>query len=551
MRDVFHDISYQQSFEKNGYVVVDALTNEQCEQMIQQYNSLNGSEMTGFESTMNNPSPAYKKEVFKIITEFTDKVSSRYLNNYSSVTANYVIKRPDKQNIVPAHRDWTMCDENEYIGVNIWIALDDCNILNGALHIMPGSNSTSNTYRGNMIPTDDENEFMHHIDQFVPFYIKRGQAVIYDLRCLHFSPPNNTKYIRFAAGCACIPSEARPIHYIKEEDNSISVYEAPPSFYLNYSYGINKVPGSAILIDKKEKIENITPHYTPGMKQIFKDPGHQSEYEKNGYILIDFLQPNEVSEILNSFNTSTQWFKNGFMSSVYAEPKGYKEYADKILEPFGNRIVSEFMNDYRIVIGTFMVKGEGEESAMYPHQDWTLVDENKYASFNIWIPLVDTNYNNGALSIMRGGHKLPFTVRGSNVPDALTDKSLFTPETLTYLPMKAGQALIYDHRCIHVSPPNKSGSLRPAIAIGAVPKGIDVFHYFYDKDKQTLRQYKADKQFYFNHVATQFTSPENAELIAEMPAPGFHAFTKQELDPVFKIQLPRKKSIWKKIFNLS
>jgi Phytanoyl-CoA dioxygenase (PhyH) len=229
---------------------------------------------------------------------------------------------------------------------------------------------------------------------------------------------------------------------------------------------------------------------------------------------------------------------------------GYKQKVDALLEPFGKRIIDEHMMDYDLIIGTFMMKGAGENSAMYPHQDWTLVDETKHASFNIWIPLIDVDFKNGAMSIMNGGHQMPFTKRGSCVPDALQDYTQFYPDNLTYLPMKAGQALIYDHRCIHVSPPNISGKVRPACAIGIAPKATEVFHYYYDKNNLILKKYKADKNFYFNHVYNQIENPDNAQLLSEEKVEGFKKFTNEELIPFFKQQQIRKKSFLEKYFNI-
>lgn len=283
---------------------------------------------------------------------------------------------------------------------------------------------------------------------------------------------------------------------------------------------------------------------------IFKKPEHQKQYEKDGYILIDFLSANETNELKSAFEKMTPWFKDGFMSSVYVPQDGYKQQVDQLLEPYGKKIVDELMNNYRVIIGMFMIKGSGEQSAMYPHQDWTLVDENKFASFNIWIPLVDVDYKNGAMSIMRGGHLLPFTIRGSNVPDALQDYSKFLPEKLTYMPMKAGQALIYDHRCIHVSPPNISGKIRPACAIGLVPDQAEAFHYFFDKENKMLMRYKADKEFYFNHVHNQTQAPSNAELIDEIFTTDFYKFSDADLQTFFENQQPRKRSFIERFFKL-
>jgi ectoine hydroxylase-related dioxygenase (phytanoyl-CoA dioxygenase family) len=549
MRPIFYDKNLQAHFDTHGFVIVNGMEEEQTEAIKQAYSQIHGSIGGGFESTMNNPSPAYKKQVFETITHYTNPILQKHLIEYTPVTANFVIKRPHSTSQVPAHRDWSMCDETEYAGINIWVALDHCHVLNGALHILPGSHLTAKGPRGNKIKTNDSIEFELNRHKFLPLYIKKGQAIIYDLRCLHFSPPNASETIRYAAGCACIPNEAKPIHYKADADDEILVYHAPVEFYMHYAYGIDQIPPDAQLITKIQPHMPITDVKITPPTPIFKNPQHQEDYNRNGYVLIDYLNPTEVADILRVFNELTTWFHEGFMSSVYAPAEEYKRNMDKLLEPYAQKLVNELMPNYQVVISTLMVKGVGENSAMYPHQDWTLVDENQYASFNIWIPLVDVDWQNGAMSIMKGGHKMPFTIRGSNIPDALSNKSLFTPDKLTYMPMKAGQALIYDHRCIHVSPPNQTNQKRPACAIGIVPKEVEVFHYFYDPASHLLTKYMANKDFYFSHVATQFTAPQHATILDEQVVENFYVFTQAELDPFFAQQLPRKKGFWQKLFN--
>lgn len=554
MRQTFKDIGLQQQFEKLGYVIVDGIDANQAEQLKRNYNNLVGATGDAFESTMNNPSKEYKKAAFDSITEITQHITANYLNNYKPVTANFVIKRPHSNSFVPPHRDWSMCDESQYCGVNIWVALDHCNSLNGTLYILPGSHLNCDKIRGNKIPTNDAAEFLNAQSEFKPLYVKKGQAIIYDLRCLHYSPLNSSDNIRHAAGCACIPEESKPIHYIGNHEELISCYHATPEFYFNYSYGIDSIPSNSELIEQfklpalNETSQSNIPKNTT-TKSIFQDKNLEEQYNENGYVIIDYLGKPEISQLLQEFSKLTSWFQEGFMSSVYAPEMEYRKKMDEIITPFSHRLTDSILKNYRTVISTIMAKGSGEGSAMYPHQDWTLVDERRFASFNAWIPLVNVDYKNGALSILKGGHKLPFTLRGSNIPDALIDKSRFTPSMLTYLPMKAGQALIYDHRLVHVSPINSTSQVRPACVISLVPIEAEVFHYFYDKENNILKKYQADKTFYFDHVATQFSKPQQAVLIEEQSIDCFTSFTDEELAPILKQQIRRKPSLWQKIMD--
>lgn len=559
MRSVFSDPQLQATFQEQGYVIVPALDDSTMRALINGYDNLVDPQPTPFESTMNSPSPQHKRQVHELVCQHLAATAQQYLDNYKPIIGNFVRKQASEESAVPPHQDWTMCDESQFSAVNIWIPLVDVSEHNGAIYILKGGQRFPSTIRGNFIPPAFDYNLYKDYRRLTPVFMKAGEALIYDPRCIHSSPPNRSLSARLAAGMACIPEEATPLHYYFDQaNNSLDCYEADIEFYANYAYGVNQIPASAKLLSQEK---DFTPSSIPLNIQeqlleqqhpkamIFKNPNHQAQYDRDGYVLIDFLDSNECTNLLKTFEQTTGWFKEGFMSSIYAPQDGYKEQIDAILEPYGERLAEQYMIDYKVIVGMFMVKGSGDNSAMYPHQDWTLVDESRFASFNIWIPLVDIDERNGAMSIMRGGHKLPFTMRGSCVPDALKDKAAFMPDKLTYMPMKAGQALIYDHRCIHVSPPNRSGKVRPACAIGLVPKHAEVFHYFYHKDSNILQRYKADKAFYFNHVATQFEQPKNAVLIDEQRAAPFYEFTSEDLNTVFAQQSPRKKGFWERLFG--
>ncbi|MBX2947965.1 MAG: phytanoyl-CoA dioxygenase family protein [Crocinitomicaceae bacterium] len=557
---VFSDKRNQLFFEQHGYVIVDSpLGNDAIDQIINGYQQLTDNTQTPFESTMNNPNPDYKENVHRLLYPFMNQLCSDYLQEYTPLIGNFVVKYPHDNSAVPPHQDWNMVDEAEYTGVNIWLALDNVTEQNGALYIVAGSHLMSPTLRGSNINSAFNGNLLNDYRTLTPVFLKKGQALIYDLKCIHMSPPNKSSSVRMAAGCACIPVKAQPLHYFQNEQG-LTLYNAPTEFYYHFYYGSNKISEQTNVIKviqmpenniSDDQIHQLITNQNPFMKSIFKDAQHQNKYDVDGFFITDALDKESLSDLLRFFQKETPWFQEGFLSSVYAPIDGYKEKIDLYIESLANKLTKTLFNDYEVVINTFMVKGKGGNSEMYPHQDWTLVDETKYASFNIWIPLVDVDFDNGAIHIMKGGHKLPFTYRGSCIPDALQNHAAFHVGRLTYLPMKAGQALVYDHRCIHASPVNKSKSVRPAIVISVVPKQAEVFHLFYEKDENRLLKYTANKDFYFKHVHNQFNKPtftlpyDTLENVTE-----FAIFSESDLQKIWEIQQPLRRNLVHKILSL-
>ncbi len=65
--------------------------------------------------------------------------------------------------------------------------------------------------------------------------VKAGEALLFNQRLVHFSPPNTSEEIRYSIISSLIPSEADALLYYKEQDDSISVFKMKDDFFNNYN----------------------------------------------------------------------------------------------------------------------------------------------------------------------------------------------------------------------------------------------------------------------------------------------------------------------------
>ncbi|GGD78272.1 phytanoyl-CoA dioxygenase family protein [Paenibacillus nasutitermitis] len=112
------------------------------------------------------------------------------------------------------------------------------------------------------------------------------------------------------------------------------------------------------------------------------------------------------------------------------------------------------------------------------HQDksyWP--DANANPVITVWIPLVDANLENGCLHIKPRTHKKRVlkwhqeSYSGTGYT-ALKDKQLGKTETVV-LPVKAGSAILFNDRCLHMSTPNLSDSVRWSVDLRYQPTNQD------------------------------------------------------------------------------
>lgn len=238
------------------------------------------------------------------------------------------------------------------------------------------------------------------------------------------------------------------------------------------------------------------------MKRIFLDNEVQQEFEKNGFVKIQLLEDLEVEKLLSYYNA--QNFDNkieaGFHISLDNQNEGLvNEVSQKIIKEMQPKSDLFFQN-YQTFTASYVIKEPGKKNIVPPHQDWTFVDENKFCSATVWTPLIDVTENNGALAVIKGSHRLFDHFRSSPSPQS---KSPLSDHVFTLFPytevidMKAGEALVFDNRLIHASPPNLSDKARVAVGIGITQQDASLKHYYQNPNKENeLEVYEVSPSFF-------------------------------------------------------
>tara|TARA_B100000945_G_scaffold276361_1_gene240914 strand:- start:305 stop:1129 length:825 start_codon:yes stop_codon:yes gene_type:complete len=249
------------------------------------------------------------------------------------------------------------------------------------------------------------------------------------------------------------------------------------------------------------------------MNNIFINKGHQQQYENNGFVIIEKAKSLDIDYILDFYSNLPRVDDNGFYASLYSKNPKYKLDIHNFLADIYQEIINTIFYDYKVLTANFVTKTVGDNSIMPPHQDWSFVDENKYASFNIWIPLCDVTPKNGCLYLLKSCQKLPFTIRGTGVRIDFHEIRSLNFENMKSIPIKSGEIVIYDHRTIHASPPNNSNKKRIAIASAIVPQKAQTIHYYYNEKYNKLEKYKVDSKFFQEYTFGDSELPKSVEII--------------------------------------
>ncbi|WP_298539766.1 phytanoyl-CoA dioxygenase family protein [uncultured Aquimarina sp.] len=247
---------------------------------------------------------------------------------------------------------------------------------------------------------------------------------------------------------------------------------------------------------------------------LFKDDILNKSFLKNGFVVVDFLNASEIEELINSYRTlHGDLGEAAFASTIMSKNPEYRFAVSSIINTIFRRAIQELFIDVKFFWGNFNIKYPNKKNGVVPlHQDPSFLDERNFNPLGIWVPLVDTNQENGALQVIPGSHTILDSPRCggqlfpySSIQDSLLErfgKPLF---------MKAGQAYIGNPALFHASPSNES--LHPRIVAaclaGPVESELRYHHYKVTEEKEVAEMFKVDDSYYLS--APLFSKPNVSE----------------------------------------
>jgi Phytanoyl-CoA dioxygenase (PhyH) len=224
MRNIFKNNQIQAEFDKNGFVVLPLLDENEVSVLLNYYQNqeFDNKIEAGFHISLDNQNEDLVKEVGAQIKSILAPKTMDLLDDCQIFTASYVIKEPGLQNIVPPHQDWTFVDESEYCSATVWTALVDVTEQNGALGVIRGSHTLFNHKRSSPSP-QSKSPLSDHVFTLFPFVdvieMKAGDCLIFDNRLIHASPPNLSDQVRIAVGIGITQKEAQLKHFYQNPQN--------------------------------------------------------------------------------------------------------------------------------------------------------------------------------------------------------------------------------------------------------------------------------------------------------------------------------------------
>jgi len=219
---------------------------------------------------------------------------------------------------------------------------------------------------------------------------------------------------------------------------------------------------------------------------FFRDDAITEKLHKEGYCVVDFIDETQLNKLKKLYKEhhDLKDEKGGAFFGMFSKDISYRKIVNETVnEILGNTFNKWFVN-YKTAVNTFVIKVPGQLSYVPIHQDGAAIDELKYSSINIWIPLQTIDEQNGAMQVIPRSHHifLPYRCASVEPIQKNIEQELYPYFYPIYL--KAGQALFFDSRMFHYSNPNLSATDRIAVVCRICPSEAPIVAYYKDNNNE-------------------------------------------------------------------
>ncbi|HEY7411107.1 MAG TPA: phytanoyl-CoA dioxygenase family protein [Vicinamibacteria bacterium] len=270
----------------------------------------------------------------------------------------------------------------------------------------------------------------------------------------------------------------------------------------------------------------------PEPRPLIVDGAAARRLQEEGACTVPFLSPPELAEARDLFarlhpGGRLPTVVRGVHMTIHSADGAYKRSVADGLHAVLAPPCGRLFRGHRTVAPFFIVKPIDEQSSVMLHQDICAVDETRHWAVKLWVPLEDASAEHGALWYLPGSHRLPGHVRGlAALWPRLHDVAEHARPWLRVCALPAGHAVVFFHRLVHGSPPNRAAGPRVAISAGIVPAEVPLRIYVQHSAESPLEVYETPDDYLYEddaplreNVAAAPRGGRRVEVLPSHPRP--------------------------------
>ncbi len=538
--------------------LIDLVKNE----FIQLHPNLDETLKSGYYFSVFGESLQYRKAIYERLLPLLQERIDAIFKDYKVLAVIAQVKGLGTESAVTIHQDLTMVDETRYSSYSLWIPLGDSTIENGALSFLEHS---QHAFRGGRSHTIDY--LFENVEDFVfenstQYLADKGEALIFDNATIHHSSINNTNSPRLSIAVSIVAKEAeiQLLHYERNKpfDGTLDRYSVPDNFWYRYEDfaserllppafgtkvgikdGVQVLPyDRSAFIKKHELIKQSLQRdaFCNNVLPVLKDEHLQNQLNRDGIILLDFLSTEDVKQldaIFHELHDTRSDIPDDALYTCQHNPDS--EYRGKMHQKIGELIspmIEKVFKDVKTTAFTFQIKGIGPNSELGVHQDWSFArEEDGFRTYTLWVSLIDSDANNGTLSVLKGSHIPADGIRGAGIEPCFEGLQSEILPLLNPLEIKAGQLVLFDSSLIHYSAANNSSSIRVSAMTNIIPSKADTYLYFGSSDNGSITECSVPDDFFLHYTdfKSEYEKPPSFAKKERVLKPSLIKITIEEL----------------------
>ena len=527
---------------EQGFVVVDdVLSEDVLDRIMRIAERVYVDDRSGFHASNLSGAHEYRHAVNREVSPIVGEAAGVLFADYEPFFSSFVVKWVDGDTSFPSHQDWNMVDEDRHRSMNVFVPLVDMDASNGALRVLPGSHRALEHVRCSPMPPEGCESVGWTVtpDEMDVVALRRGQVLVFDHALLHCSAPNTTDAPRWAAITAFKPRGAELFHWFVPDPQryELEVFRVDSDFFADFDIGgrpegepVRTEPFIRQELTKDELLARCgrpvvradvaevatststeepvvgSPEVTAGSVQA--DADLDRHLDERGWVVIDLFRSDELERLRQAHRELDhdivlgRSFAAGFHATVVDDRAEYRRASHRAIESVVAGPCARHLVGMQLAFTNWVHKEPGAAAAP-KHVDWNFVDEPEHRSLSVWAPLVDTDERTGCIGVLDRSHLAVDFVRAAAHPGYDESHEWFDtwPDALL-VPLRAGQALVYDHRTVHFSQPHLGDEPRVAVTCEFVPWEADLLHFEQVGSGRFLR-HTVSPEFFVTYVAGQ------------------------------------------------
>ena len=207
--------------------------------------------------------------------------------------------------------------------------------------------------------------------------------------------------------------------------------------------------------------------------------------------------------------------RHGFHNDFFLPDTGFRLAGTMEMASLLYESAVALFDGYTPFLYTFLAKFPGDNSSLSFHRDWMYIDERRGdRSFILYIALQDQTVENGTIWSLPRSHLLHGPLCGTRLTWPWLENRHLIRERHLELPLRAGEAAVWDNGLIHSSDANRSVEPRLAVGVWLRPSEVGLAHFSLDGADHAAR-YEVNESFFVTETPFTLLERSPAWPIAE------------------------------------